>query len=118
MKRAFPAAMGIASGNIGMIWEMQALHTHLYPGARLLHRRTDALEATGAELQAGDEVLIEFADLSMTCADVMAVEEDQILLRVDGYRTRHGTRIANKSWVIQRDNAPSAPSGYRVIARA
>ena len=110
--------MGTASGKIDMFWELQALHTHLYPGARLVHLRTGALEATGAKLQAGDVVLIEFADLSMTCADVMEVEEDQILLKVDGYRTRHGTRIANKSWVIQRDSPPSAPNGYRVIARA
>lgn len=94
------------------------MHTHLYPGARLSHRVTSASQASAPELQTGDMLLIEFADMSMTCADVMKVSENQIWLKVDGYRTRHGTRIAVKSWVIQAADPLHDSRSYRVVRRA
>jgi len=101
-----------------MIWEMQALHTHLYPGARLSHRVTSIPTASAPGLQIGDVLLIEFADMSLTCADVLEVAENEIWLKVDGYRTQRGTRIVGKSWVIQRDEKNHDSISYRVIGRA
>src|SRR5512143_237276 len=101
-----------------MIWEMRTLHTHLYPGARLLHRVTSNPQAPAPGLQTGDVLFIEFADMSMTCADVMKVAENQIWLKVDGYRTKHGTRIAVKTWVIQAADPLHDSPSYRVSGRA
>ena len=59
-----------------MIWEMRALSTHLYPGARLLYGRT-----TEAEIRPGDILYIEFADMSLTFADVTATDGDRALIK-------------------------------------
>jgi len=80
-----------------MIWEMRALSTHLYSGAQLLHSGT-----TEHEMSPGETVRIEFADMSLTCADVMAVDGDRVWIKVEGYRTRRGARIGTKTWMVQR----------------
>lgn len=99
-----------------MIWEMQALHTHLYPSARLLQRGANAAEA-GSSLQAGDLLLIEFADMSTAYADVTAVDGEKAWLKVEGYRTQRGAKIDGKTWLIQRADWLHGAHSYRIIAR-
>lgn len=92
-----------------MIWQMRALHTHLYPGARLLHSRT-----TEPEMQPGDLLLIVFADMSYTYAYVMAADGNQARIKVDGYRTQRGTHIGTKIWMVQRIDPVHDSLCYRV----
>ena len=71
-----------------MIWQVRALHAHLHPGTRLFHGRT-----IEPEVQPGDLLLIVFADMSYTYADVMAADENQAWMKVDGYQMQCGTDI-------------------------
>lgn len=80
---------------------MRALHTHLYPGARLLYSRTTEMGSTELELEPGDILLIEFTDMSTTLADVITANGIRAWIKVDGYRTRRGTQIGTKIWMIQ-----------------
>jgi hypothetical protein len=95
-----------------MVWIMRTLSSHLYPGALLLYRRT-----TEAEIRPGDILHIEFADMSLTNADVVAADGDQLMIRVEGYRTLYGTKIDTKVWMIQHAQPVHDSLCYRVTGR-
>ena len=95
-----------------MIWEMRALSTHLYPGALLL-----CSTRKQAQMRPGDILRIEFADMSLTLADVTATGEDEALIKVDGYRTRYGTQIDTKMWMVKRTDTVHDSPCYLVTER-
>ena len=105
----------LAGATKTMNWVMRATHTHLYPGARLLYRGTD--ETDPRELEPGDALLIEFADLSTTLADVMAADGVRVRIKVEGYRTRRGAQIETKIWMIQRVDSVRDSFCYRVTGQ-
>lgn len=80
-------------------WQLHASHSHLYPGARL--RPGDAPESLRTTWQAGDQVLVAFADQSVSAAQLRAVQGDGAELAVDAYRTAKGTGIAAKVWRLR-----------------
>jgi hypothetical protein len=72
------------------------------------------MDTAKLELQRGDILLIEFADMSMTFAYVMAADGIQARIKVDGYRTRRGTHIGTKIWMVQRIDPVHDSLCYRV----
>ena len=74
---------------------LQASHTHLYPG----HGGTISGPAGIADMLAGGDCLVEFADGSATPARISRSGSDW-LLEADAYRSAAGTDIAAKRWLI------------------
>jgi hypothetical protein len=72
------------------------------------------MDSTELKLQRGDTLLIEFSDMSMTFAYVMAADGIQARIKVDGYRTRRGTHIGTKIWMVQRIDPVRDSLCYRV----
>jgi hypothetical protein len=94
-------------------WQLHASHSHLYPGARLRVQERPAAPVR-PHWQAGDRVLVEFADQAVSAGAVRAVQDDAVELSLRAYRTAKGTAIADKAWRLQW--VPGEP-GLRVTAR-
>ncbi len=77
---------------------LQATHTHLYPG----HRGTVSGLAQAAELRAGSDCLVEFADGSAAPARISPAGRHW-LLQTEAYRTAAGTDIAAQRWLLCLD---------------
>jgi hypothetical protein len=97
-----------------VVWSLRASNTHLYPGARLGVAQGDDFAP-----RRGDALLIEFADLGVAQGAVVAVEGDRVTLAVEPHRTRRGTLVAARQWIVE----PAAASteretrGWRVAGR-
>lgn len=94
-------------------WDMRSPNTHLYPGARLVHRVPGE-----AKLKAGDTLAITFSDLVRVNAEVIGSEADIARIGVDGYCTKGGAAIAPKTWFIRRCELVAGSACYAVIGRA
>lgn len=94
-------------------WQLHASHSHLYPGARLRMRGRTAAALERPDWQAGDSVLVEFADQSVSAGALRALQGDSVELAVGAYRTAKGTAITDKAWRLQW--VPGEPA-LRVIA--
>jgi len=68
-------------------------------------------------MQPGDILRIEFADMSLTSADVVAADGNQAWIKVDGYRTQRGTQIGTKIWMVQRIDPVDDSLCYRVTGQ-
>lgn len=90
---------------------LRASNTHLYPGARLTAGDEPALRP-------GDTVAIEFADMRIANAKVRAAPAASLELAVDAHRTRGGTAIAAKRWLLAAiESGSDGPRMYRVAKR-
>ncbi len=79
-----------------------------------MHGRTAEADSAELKLKRGDTLLIEFSDMGMTLAYVMAADGSQACIKVDGYRTRRGTHISAKKWRVQRINHVYGSPCYQV----
>lgn len=91
------------------LWTLRATHTHLYPGARLW-----ALPDGPLSPQAGDALVIEFADLTVGRAVCLAIVDDELQMAVDSHRTRSGTVVAPRRWRAQRLRDEQGREGLRI----
>ena len=78
-------------------WRLAASNTHLYPGARL--RSMDA--SARKHLQAGDAIVIEFADQGLAKGEVVEASAQTWALRLDAHTTARGAAIEAKRWLLQ-----------------
>ena len=90
---------------------LQAAHTHLYPGNR---GKFSGL-AQIAELRAGGDCLVEFADGSAAAASISRAGDDW-QLAAKGYRTAAGTDIAARCWLLRLEEGPGQLQ-FRILKR-
>ena len=91
---------------------LHAAHTHLYPG----HRGKISGLAQLADLQAGGDCLVEFADGSAAPARI-SQDQDGWLLATETYRTAAGTDIPAKRWRIGLEQT-GEQAGFRILKKA
>lgn len=91
---------------------LQASHTHLYPGLR---GRLSGVAQT-ADIIPGRECLVEFSDGSATTGRI-AQTGSGWQLDAHAYRTRAGTAIGDKSWLLELDRVRGRIE-FRVTGKA
>lgn len=77
-------------------WRLRCAHTHLYPGALLRHGAQELPQ----NWHAGDDLLIEFADLTIGCGTLRPLATAW-QLALDARRTARGRAIAAQTWRLQ-----------------
>jgi hypothetical protein len=97
-----------------VVWSLRASNTHLCPGARLGVAQGDDFAP-----RRGDALLIEFVDLGVAQGAVVAVEGARVTLAVEAHRTRRGTLVAARQWIVEPAAASSDGEtlGWRVAGR-
>lgn len=82
-------------------WVLEALHSHLYPGARLRYQEPDCR----AYLSVNDPVIILFADqtsgMGTVAAVASAVDDPHWTLNLQGRTTAKGTTITAQVWRLE-----------------
>ena len=88
------------------LWRFSTDNTHLYPGALL--RTLDA--PSGAELAAGDALLVEFSDGVLASGRLLQAGPESAVLQMPTYRTQRKTTVAERTWCL-------VPTGKPGVAR-
>lgn len=72
--------------------------THVYPGCMAILFSHIAPNSTTVS------VLAEFSDGRVAHAEIEPIDAKELVVRIDGYTTAHGTRIPKKTWRLRYDN--------------
>ncbi len=100
-----------AEGRSARELQLEASHTHLYPGARGI--------VSGA-LPAGDQAVVcevAFSDGSVALGSLALSQKTEGLLETGPYTTAAGSEIPTKRWRLEISGDAAGPRRFRVRAK-